>query len=82
LRLRDLVPDYKSPCRTDVDRTEVLQLFCEPGRPEGPVTADVDAAEKNDMSHGLPASTWPGCIRPRSWPGRRAARCRRGRRCR
>jgi len=40
------------PGRADVDGPNVLQLFREPGRPEGLVTADVDAAQQHDVCHG------------------------------
>ena len=39
----------KVPRRADIDGVQVPELFREPGWPEGSVTADVDAAEENDL---------------------------------
>ena len=50
-------PDHEGAGRTDADGTKVLQLFGEPGRPEGPVTADVDPSQKNDECHEWTVST-------------------------
>src|SRR5213593_2837657 len=47
----DWPPDHEGARRADVNGIEVLQLFGERGRPEGPVTADVDASQKNHERH-------------------------------
>ena len=47
----DWPPDHEGARRADVDDIEVLQLFGEGGRSEGPVTADVHAPEKNHECH-------------------------------
>src|SRR5262245_43371723 len=49
--LRDRLPDDEGTRRADVDGVQMLQLFREPGRPEGSVPANVDAAQKNDVAH-------------------------------
>jgi hypothetical protein len=51
LRLGDRLPDHEGTRRADVDRIEVLQVFGERGRSEGPVTADVDPSQKSDECH-------------------------------
>jgi len=51
LRLADWPPNHEGPRRADVDGIEMLQLFGEPGRPEGPVTSDVDPSQKNHECH-------------------------------
>jgi hypothetical protein len=43
LRLRDRLPDHEGARRADVDDIKVCQFLREHGRPEGSVTADVDA---------------------------------------
>src|SRR5688572_10755483 len=52
LRLRDRPPDDERPCRPDVDRVEVLQSLDEHRGSKGPVTTDVDPAQKNYECHG------------------------------
>src|SRR6266540_2651312 len=54
LRPRDRPPDDEGARRADVDGIEVLQLVDERGRPEGPVTADVDPSQKNHECHAFP----------------------------
>src|SRR5206468_6374633 len=53
LRPGDWPPDHQGARRADVDGIEVLQLFGERGRPEGPVTADVDPSQKNHECHAF-----------------------------
>jgi hypothetical protein len=50
----DRPPDHEGACRADVDGIEVLQLFGERGRSEGPVTADVDPSQKYNECHAFP----------------------------
>jgi hypothetical protein len=52
-RLGDRPPDHERARRADVDSIEVPQLFGERRRPEGPVTAYVDAPQKNHKCHTL-----------------------------
>ena len=54
LRPGDWPPDHEGARRADVDGIEVLQLFGERGRSEGPVTADVDPSQKNHECHAFP----------------------------
>ena len=49
----DPLPNHEGPCRADIDRPEVLQLLRERGRPETPVTADVEAPHENHEGRGL-----------------------------
>jgi hypothetical protein len=51
LRSADGLPDQEGARRADVDGIEVLQLFGESRRPEGPVTADVDPPQENHECH-------------------------------
>src|SRR5712692_9826919 len=48
----------------DVVNIEVLQLFGEGGRSEGPVTTDVDSSQKNDECQRFPPAA--GAARSRS----------------
>src|SRR3972149_2604717 len=50
----DWSPDHDRACRADVDGIEVLQVFGERGRSEGPMTADVDPSQKNHECHEFP----------------------------
>lgn len=50
-RARDRPADDERARRADVDRVEMRQLPDERGRPERPVTADVDASQQNDERH-------------------------------
>jgi hypothetical protein len=54
LRPGDWPPDHEGARRANVDGIEVLQLFGERGTSEDPVTADVDASEKNHECHAFP----------------------------
>ena len=51
VRLAHPLANHESPRGADVDGTEMLQLVGELLRPEGPVTADVDAPQQNDVCH-------------------------------
>jgi hypothetical protein len=44
LRLSNGIPDHERAGRADVHGTEMLQFIGECLRPEGPVTANIDAA--------------------------------------
>ena len=54
LRAADGLPDHEGTCRADVDGVEMRQLFGEPGRSEGPVTAYVHAPQQYHECHALP----------------------------
>jgi hypothetical protein len=51
LRPCDRPADHEGARRADVDGIEVLQLFRESGRSEGPVTTDVDSSQENHECH-------------------------------
>ena len=53
LRPGDWLPDHERARCADVDGIEVLQLCGEGGRPEGPVTTDVDPSQQNDERHDV-----------------------------
>jgi len=54
LRPRDRLPDHEGARCTDADGIQVLQLFGERGRAEGPVTTDVESSQKNHECHESP----------------------------
>jgi hypothetical protein len=54
LRPGDWPPDHEGARPADADGIEVLQLFGERGRSEGPVTADVDPSQKNHECQVFP----------------------------
>jgi hypothetical protein len=53
LRTAHRPTNHEGTCRADVDGIEVLKLFGQRSRSEGPVTADVEAPEKNHERHEL-----------------------------
>jgi hypothetical protein len=55
-RLRHRPPDHERAGCPDVDDIEVLQFLRERGGPEGPVTADIHASQKDDECHNLTES--------------------------
>jgi hypothetical protein len=62
LRPRDRPPNHERPRRANVDDVEVPELFGERGRPENPVTTDVDASQQDDECHGFsPANITAVC---------------------
>jgi hypothetical protein len=50
---RDRPADHERSRRADLDGIEVLQLFSERRRSERPVTANVDASQKNHRRHAF-----------------------------
>ena len=56
LRPRDRPPNHERSRRADIDDVEVPELFGERGRPEDPVTPDVDASQQDDECHGFSPS--------------------------